>query len=146
MTTTYWKGCLGGIRPYLENLVLELEKGGIDVKVVFREGHDPENYKMHEEPLFINRLISAFRLLMEIRPQVIHSHGGMYYYLLAGYIYKKIFGAKIIYTFHTEPEKNDRLPFLKRAGLQILLNRCDNVTFVSKKLETKVREIWGLKF
>ncbi len=146
MTTTYWKGCLGGIRPYLENLVLELEKGGIDVKVVFREGRDPENYKMHEDPLFINRLISAFRLLMEIRPQVIHSHGGMYYYLLAGYIYKKIFGAKIIYTFHTEPEKNDRLPFLKRAGLQILLNRCDNVTFVSKKLETKVREIWGLSF
>lgn len=146
MTTTYWKGCPGGIRPYLENLVQELEKSGIDVKVVFREGRDPENYKIHEEPRFINRLISAFRLLMEIRPEVIHSHGGMYYYLLAGYLYKKIFGAKMIYTFHTEPEKNDRLPFLKRAALQILLNGCDSVTFVSKRLVTQVEGIWGLKF
>ena len=146
MTTTYWKGCPGGIRAYLENLVQELEKNGTDVKVVFREGRDPENYKMHEEPHIITNLISAFRLLMEIRPEIIHSHGGMYYYLLAGYLYKKVFGAKIIYTFHTEPEKNDSLPFLKRAALQILLNRCDNVTFVSKRLVDRVEGIWGLKF
>jgi len=68
------------------------------------------------------------------------------YYLLAGYFYKKICGAKLIYTFHTEPEKNNSLPFLKRFALQTLLNRCDNVTFVSKKLETKVRETWGFEF
>ena len=101
---------------------------------------------MHEGPLFINSLISAFCLLMEIRPQVIHSHGGMYYYLLAGYLYKKIFGAKLIYTFHTEPENENRLSFVRRVALQTLLNRCDRVIFVSKKLESKVRDIWGMKF
>ena len=146
ITTTYWKGCPGGIRPYLENMVEELEKRGIEVRVVFKEGFDPENYKIQEKAHFIKKLVLAFRIIMEIKPQIIHSHGGMYYYLVAGYIYKKIYGAKIIYTFHTDPTKNDGLPFLKRAALQILLNRCDKVTFVSKSLEFKVKEIWGLKF
>ncbi|MEI6103226.1 MAG: glycosyltransferase family 4 protein [Methanothrix sp.] len=146
MTTTYWKGCPGGIRAYLENLVQELETRGIDVRVVFREGYDPDNYKIHEEPRFIDKLISAFRIIIEIRPQVIHSNGGMYYYLLAGYLYKRIFGAKLIYTFHTEPENENRLSFIRRVALQTLLNRCDCVIFVSKKLESKVRDIWGMKF
>jgi len=148
MTTTYWKGCSGGIRSYVEGLVEELKKRGVDVKVAFKEGYDPENYKINENRLFSAKLLSAFRLLMKIRPDVIHAHGGMYYYLLAAYIYKIVFGSKLklIYTFHTEPEKTDKLPLLTRIGLQKLLDKCDYVTFVSKKLETSVEEIWGLNF
>lgn len=146
ITTTYWKGCPGGIRSYLEGLVNELKRRDVDVKVAFMEGNDPENYKIKNRRFILIKLLSAFYLLLKIKPEVIHSHGGLYYFLLAGYFYKKFFGCKLIYTFHTEPEKGNKLPILKRFALQKLLERCDHVTFVSKKLEATVREVWGLNF
>lgn len=146
ITTTYWMGCSGGIRSYVEGLVKELKRRDVDVKVAFKEGYDPENYKIENRKFIFTKLLSAFYLLLKIKPEVIHSHGGLYYYLIAGYFYKKIFGCKLIYTFHTEPEKDNKLPTLKRFALQKLLEKCDYVTFVSKKLEATVREVWGLKF
>ncbi|WP_175265959.1 glycosyltransferase family 4 protein [Methanothrix thermoacetophila] len=146
ITTTYWKGCAGGIRSYVEGLVEELKKRDIDVKVAFKEGQDPENYKIKNRNFILTKLLSAFYLLLKFKPNVIHSHGGLYYYLLAGYFYKKLFRCKLIYTFHTEPEKDNKLPVLKRIALQKLLEKCDYVTFVSKKLETTVGDVWGLKF
>ncbi|MGB9901597.1 glycosyltransferase family 4 protein [Methanothrix sp.] len=146
ITTTYWKGCAGGIRSYVEGLVEELKKRDVDVKVAFKEGYDPENYKIKNRKFILTKLLSAFYLLLKFKPNVIHSHGGLYYYLLAGYFYKKFFRCKLIYTFHTEPEKDNKLPFLKRIALQKLLEKCDYVAFVSKRLEATVREVWGLKF
>lgn len=148
ITTTYWKGSPGGISNYVQNLVEELERRDIEVKVAFKEGVDSKNYKISRQNILFTNILSALSLLLKFRPTVVHSHGGMYYYLLAGYIYKKIFRQELalIYTFHTEPVKDDKLPILKRFALQMLLSRCDKVTFVSKKLEAKVGEIWGLKF
>lgn len=149
LTTTYWKGSHGGgIAIYLVNMVEELKRRGIDVHVIYKEGEDRDNIKVDSqsrEP-FPWKVVEALRTLMAIKPNAIHSHGGMYYYLVAGYLYKILFGAKLIYTFHTEPEAGDRLPILKRAALQYLLDRCDRVTFVSKRLQTRVEETWGLKF
>lgn len=145
MTTTYWKGCQGGIRTYVMNLVQELQNQGIEVEVVFREGNDTENYKiMDNKSLFPVKILNALRLLMKVQPDIVHSHGGMYYYLMAAYIYRLIHSARLFYTFHTEPMPEDRLPFIKRFFLQILLNSCDCVTFVSKKLRTRIKETWLL--
>jgi hypothetical protein len=38
ITKTYWRGCPGGIRPYLENMAEYREKSGIEGKVIFKEG------------------------------------------------------------------------------------------------------------
>jgi glycosyltransferase involved in cell wall biosynthesis len=148
LTTTYWKESHGGgIRVYLTNLVEEFKRSGIEVHVIFKEGEDLENIKVDAEsdlpfPMKVARALST---LMAIKPQVIHSHGGMYYYLVAGYFCRVLYGTKLIYTFHTEPV-GDRLPFFKRAALQCFLSRCDSVTFVSSRLRTRVREAWGLEF
>ena len=149
LTTTYWKGSRGGgIGIYLVNMVEELKRRGIDVHVIYKEGEDRDNINVDAQSKlpFPWKVAEALRTLMAIKPHVIHSHGGMYYYLAAGCLYKILFGAKLIYTFHTEPEVGDRLPFLKRAALQCLLDRCDRVTFVSKRLQTRIKETWGLKF
>lgn len=149
ITTTYWKGSQGGgIKTYLVNLAEELKTRGVEVDVIFREGSDPENHKVDEEsrsPLPV-KVLSAFGKIRRIKPEVIHSHGGMYYYIFAGYLYKIIYGTKLIYTFHTEPKALDRLSIFRRASLQLLLNRCDCVTFVSKALRAKVKDVWGLEF
>lgn len=146
ITTTYWKGCSGGIRTYVENIVEELQKRGNEVKVVFTEGYDPENYKIKNREFILTKLLYAFYLCLKIKPHVIHSHGGLYYFLLAGYLYKKFFKCRLIYTFHTEPDKDNKLPILKRFALQKLLEKCDYITFVSKKLETTIKDVWGLRF
>jgi len=147
MTTTYWKGCQGGIRTYVMNLVGELQRRGIEVKVAFREGWDPENCKISDtNSIFPIKILNALRLLWAEKPDVIHAHGGMYYYLIAGCIYRLSHDVRLIYTFHTEPMPGDKLSASRRFFLQTLLDRCDCVTFVSKKLRTKIREIWGLDF
>ena len=147
MTTTYWKGCPGGIRTYVMNLVQELQSRGIEVEVAFREGKDTENYKISDnKSIFPIKMLNALRLLRKVRPDIIHSHGGMYHYLIAGYLYKINHDVKLLYTFHTEPMPEDGLSTSRRLVLQALLNRCDCVTFVSEKLRTKIKEIWRLDF
>lgn len=147
MTTTYWKGCQGGIRTYVMNLVQELQSRGIEVQVAFREGNDPDNYRISDtKSIFPIKMLSALRLLRKVRPDIIHAHGGMYYYLIAGYVYKINHNVRLLYTFHTEPMQNDGLSFFRRFFIQNLLNRCDCITFVSEKLRAKVKEIWLLDF
>ncbi|HWQ20078.1 MAG TPA: glycosyltransferase family 4 protein, partial [Methanotrichaceae archaeon] len=147
ITTVYWKGSSGGgIKTYLTNLAKELKKRGSRVDVIFREGDDPENYKIEDSPILPLNIVKAFIALMRLKPQVIHSHGGMYYYLIAGHIYRAFHKARLVYTFHTEPPAGQKLSPLRKKFLQLLLGRCDCVTFVSKTLESKVGEIWGLQF
>ena len=59
-------------------------------------------------------------------------------------IYKRLHGCTLIHTFHTEPIKKLSLP--ARFFFQSLLNACDCVTFVSKKLQERVVEVDGLSF
>ena len=81
--------------------------------------------------------------MLEIKPDIINSHGS-WYCLLPGAIYKAIQrGTRLIHTFHAETQ--GELPYLGKLFIQNLVNRCDNVTFVSKKLETKIKETLGLK-
>jgi glycosyltransferase involved in cell wall biosynthesis len=150
ITTTYWrKSDGGGIKTYLVNLVQELERMGLDVDVIFEHGEDPDNYKIVEEELnapFPLKILRAYLALKRLRPEVIHSHGGLYYYLIAGYFYKIIHGTTLVYTFHTEPSPDSQISPLRRFFLQNLLTRCDCVTFVSKALKAKIEDLWGLRF
>lgn len=143
IVTNYWKESPGGgVKTYLVNLVDELQKReNIEVHVVFREGEDEENYKILGNKFLFS--IKAFLSLRYIKPQVIHSQGS-WYCLLPGYAYKKIYGAILVHTFHTKPDK--KLSVLGKLFVQFLFNGCDRVTFVSKGLENNVRGIHRLKF
>ena len=104
ITTNYWKQSDGGgVKNYLINLVDELNKrDNFEVSVLFRQGEDYENYRIEGNKLLFS--IKSFFKLIEIKPQVIHSQGA-WYCLLPGYIYKKMYGTKLIHTFHTQPHK-----------------------------------------
>ncbi len=117
------------------------------VRVIFFNGVDSENCKIKGSRFLFP--IKSFLVLRKIKPKVIHNHGGLYF-LLPGIAYKKLYGCKLIHTFHTEPVKNIEpikyLPVRARALFQYLLVQCDCVTFVSKVLKDKISKIWGFRF
>ena len=59
-------------------------------------------------------------------------------------LYKKLHGCMLVHTFHTEPDR--ALPLPARVFFQSLLKACDCVTFVSKILQERVCEVYGLSF
>lgn len=139
--TQYWKKSPGGgIKTYLVNLVEELKRRNVKVNVLFKEGDDPENHQINGWKFFFS--IKAFFVLGKMKPQVIHSHG--IWSLLPGYLYKKCYKTRLIYTFHTQPVK--KMSTFVKIFVQILLNGCDCVTFVSEGLKKKIEEIEELKF
>lgn len=140
--TNYWRNSDGGgVKTYLVNLVDALEKKGADVSVLFRQGDDPEHFCGGRNKIAFS--FACYRQLQEIRPEVIYSQGS-WYCLLPGILYKKLHGCTLVHTFHTEPDRALSLP--AKVFFQGLLNACDCVTFVSKKLQERVVEVEGLSF
>ena len=142
LITNYWKNSDGGgVKTYLVNLVDAMEKKGADVSVLFREGDDPENFCGGKNKVAFS--LACYRQLRKIRPEVIYSQE-TWYCLLPGVLYKKLHGCTLVHTFHTEPDRG--LPLPARVFFQSLLNACDCVTFVSKRLQERVVEVEGLSF
>ncbi len=142
--TNYWKESDGGgIKSYLIGLVNELKRRNLQVTVVFREGSDPQNIQLKTNKFTFP--LKALIKLIKIKPDVIHTHGD-WYCLFPGVLLKKIYGTRLIHTFHTEPSKDKELSLFGKAYLQWLIKNCNCVTFVSKGLEKKINEQWGLIF
>lgn len=142
LITNYWKNSDGGgIKTYLVNIVDALQNRGADVSVLFRDGEDPEQFRSGSNKVAFS--FACYRQLKKILPDVVHTQG-TWYCLLPGVLYKKIHGCTLIHTFHTEPEKKLLLP--AKMFFQSLLNACDCVTFVSKGLQERVVEVYGLSF
>jgi glycosyltransferase involved in cell wall biosynthesis len=142
LITNYWKNSDGGgIKTYLVNLVGALQGKGADVSVLFREGDDPEHFCGGRNKVAFS--FNCYRQLQKIRPEVIYSQE-TWYCLLPGVLYKELHGCTLVHTFHTEPDRG--LPFPAKVFFQTLLNACDCVTFVSKKLQERVIEVDGLSF
>jgi len=142
LITHYWKNSDGGgIKTFLVNLVDALQNKGADVSVLFREGDDLEHFCGGKNKVIFSFV--CYRQLCKIHPEVIYSQG-MWYCLLPSVLYKKFHGCTLIHTFHTEPDRG--LPLPARVFFQRLLNACDYVTFVSKRLQERVVEVEGLSF
>jgi len=144
LITNYWINSNGGgVKTYLTNLVGEFKKNSnIRIDIIFREGEDNENYHVPKNKLSFS--VKSFYILNKIKPDVIYSQG-TWYCLLGSVLYRILYtNTKLIHTFHTEPS-NKLSPFVK-LFLQLLLNRCDCITFVSKNLKEKHEKILGLKF
>jgi glycosyltransferase involved in cell wall biosynthesis len=141
--THYWKNSDGGgMKTYLTNIVDELKKNkNLDVKVIYKEGKDPENYSIKGDGLFFS--IRSFLALGKIKPDAIYSQG-TWYCLLAGYMYKSVHNVLLVHTFHTEP--TEKLHFLGKIFFQTIINKCEYTTFVSEELQRKNEQILKLKF
>ncbi len=140
--TNYWKESAGGgVKTYISNLVDEFDKrDDFEVSVLFIEGVDYKNHQIEGNKVLFT--IKSFLKLKEIHPEVIHSHG-TWYCLLPDYLYKKLYGVRLIYTFHTQPRK--KLSSIGTMFFQSILNGCDCITFVSKSLRED-NEKYGLEF
>jgi glycosyltransferase involved in cell wall biosynthesis len=138
--THHWKESDGGgIRTYAVNVVYALKSKGVDVRVLFRDGVDPQEYKARRGK--VTFILDCCRQLKKIQPEVVHSHN-TWHCLLPGFIYKKLNGAKLVHTLHTEPER--KLSYPTRAFYQYLLNSCDWVVVSSKGLEEKIVEVHNI--
>lgn len=137
-----WKNSPGGgIKTYLVSLVGALKLKDFKVSVIFLEGTDSENYRVKDSRFLFP--IKTFLILIKIKPEVVHSQG-RWYTLLPAVAYKKLYGCRLIHTFHTEPSEG--FPILVKAFVQYLLFQCDCVTFVSKGLKDKINKILGFRF
>jgi hypothetical protein len=140
--TEYWKNSDGGgIKTYLVNLVDTLKNRGTDVSVLFRWGGDPEHFCGGRNKVAFS--FACYRQLQKIRPEAVYSQDS-WYCLFPGVLYKKLYGCTLVHTFHTEPDRG--LPLPGRVFFQTLLNACDCVTFVSKRLQERVVEVYSLSF
>jgi glycosyltransferase involved in cell wall biosynthesis len=140
--TNYWKNSDGGgIKVYLMNLVGAMTNKEADVSVLFREGYDPEQFCVRRNKIAFS--LACYWQLRKIHPEVVYSQS-TWYCLLPGALYKKLHGCTLVYTFHTEPAK--KLSILAKIFFQSLLNACDYVTFVSRRLHERIVEIDGLSF
>lgn len=127
---------------YLQNLVNEFQiRDDISVEVIFRHGEDLDNYLIKYNKILFS--LKSFHILKKLKPDLILSQG-TWFCLYPSVIYKKIYGVKLVHTFHTEPSKKP--PLFEKMFMQHLLNGCDYCTFVSKSLQKKNEEICGLKF
>lgn len=143
--TNYWKGSQGGgVKIYLMNLVEGWKnEDNMQVSVLFKEGKDPENFHFKGNKFSFS--IRTFFKLLEIKPDVVFSHGS-WYCLLPGIIFKKLFDSKIIHTFHTEPTEEEDLNFIAKRFMQFLVDPADCVTFASLALKKRIETFWGLRF
>lgn len=141
MITDYWKGEVGGIATYLTNLVPRMEDKGAEVRIIYRNGMDTSNLCIKGNDIAFS--IKAFFSLLKINPDVIHGQSSWYCFA-PGILYKLLRKRKVIFTFHTKPEKKSSLPV--RLFFQWMINNSDSVTFVSKGLKKMVEEIEGYHF
>jgi glycosyltransferase involved in cell wall biosynthesis len=141
--TTYWKNSHGGgIKNYLLNLIEEYnQKTMFETIIIFREGDDPYNYKIEANKFIF--IAKSFLVLKRINPEIIHSQEA-WYNLMAGYLYVLIFEGKLIHTFRSEPSQ--KLPYIATKIMQIMINKCSYVTFVSEGLKNAIESVYGLKF
>ena len=147
--THYWRSSRGGgINTYVTELVNMLNKTfhNTGIKIIFIDGDDNSNYKISKR-LFVST-IESFVMLIRIKPDVIHVHES--FELLVGAALYRILhkNARLVYTFHTEPQQPVRLvkkinKRLKKHPYQWALNRCDCITFVNKDLQRKIESVVG---
>lgn len=141
--TPYYYPIKGGISTNILNLAVTLQKyKNIDVIIFTRKGKSNKIVRAIDTTKIIF-VIRAFFALYKEKPDVIHTQSE-WYTLMPGVLYKLLCPkTRLIHTFRTEPVGEERNR-LKRVAFEWLLNKCDTITFVSKKLKEKCIETWNL--
>ena len=147
----HWLSSKGGPTTYVFNLLEEFQKD-FDVYILTPDKYRYDrviNLKGKRFLLFI----STLRALVKLGPEIIHVHGHEYM-LLSALLYKKLFAlnTRIIFTFHTQPDKSHFLgevrqeylkkkDIIKKTVFNWALNKCDFITSVSKSLANNLKSV-----
>jgi glycosyltransferase involved in cell wall biosynthesis len=145
--TPYWLKTKGGITTVAFSLFEKLKKIGNQVWVLTPDD-GAEAVKLPKSKLSLT--LKTINFLRKINPDVVHvhAHGTL---LLGAELYKLFLNKnlKIFFTFHTQPhtnfyltgEKTEERSFLKQFFLNFLLDKCDNVTYVSRSLMKSLQKV-----
>lgn len=136
--TPYYLPVKGGITSYVLNLAESLKTGKNVISIIARKGGNKDNtvYAINRKKRIF--VLKTFLVLWEIKPDVIHSHA--HWYTLAPGIIYKFFNPKtiVVHTFHTDPL--DNMKGLKKRMFELLLSKCNAVTFASAFLMKKIEK------
>ncbi|MGB9928796.1 MAG: glycosyltransferase family 4 protein [Methanosarcina sp.] len=153
MFTPYYQPVIGGITNYTSHLTDSLRRRNNKVIVITRYGDNKSDvYALNTNKLLFS--LKSFIKLFNIKPDVIHSHGG-WYTLLPGVMYKFFSpSTKLIQSEHTQPESN--MNRLTVVFVKFLYSHCDWLTYDSDitpdilsnyfTIPTKHKKIYGGAF
>lgn len=136
LLTPYYIPIKGGISNYVFHLSKNLdEKNNISYVITNLGIKDNNNVFVADT----NKIFFIFKALLHIKkinPDVLHSHA--HWYVLAPCVIYKLLNPKtaVLHTFHTDPAKETK--GIKRIAMNLLLSRCDVLTFVSGYLQDKI--------
>lgn len=152
MVTPQWLKTKGGPTTYVSNLVGELRRAGHEVYILTNEAGD--GVLQFRGGLFL-RLLSIYKHLKNIKPNIVHIHGRVNY-IAPAWLYK-IFckhEAKLIITFHTMPSVRSFLSIAPRvrkdySGLRgvlarLLFHRCDALVSVSRSIVADLNQYYKM--
>jgi glycosyltransferase involved in cell wall biosynthesis len=135
--TPYYYPIHGGIPTFVNNLRINLANKGCSVLIISNTGNENSHVKV------INRgkyffILNSYRILRKEKPDVLHSHSR--WNILTPSVIYKLFHPKttIIHTYHTEFA--GKIQVIKRKIIELLLSKCNAVTFVSEDLERNIDE------
>jgi glycosyltransferase involved in cell wall biosynthesis len=140
--TRYYFPVIGGITSFVDNLKISLAKSGISISVISWEGESRDDVDCLGSKRILN-ILKARSLIKKKKPDLLHSQSH-WYVLFPCVLYKRFHPrTKLIHTFHTEPVK--RTAGIRKKIFEMLLSKCDYVTFVSDDLKKKYEDIFKIK-
>lgn len=141
LITNWWRNSDGGgIREYSINLVKHLREQGIEIKVIFREGDDSNEFKLKKSRMCAQ--LQTLDILRIEKPNVILCQGGWFFELPA-IIYKLTNpNIKIFAIYHTPLDKS--WSFYKTRYYNATLNKFDGVIYISDGLRKNYAKLGGL--
>lgn len=135
MLTPFYYPVLGGITTFVDNLRRNLSRKGCSVLIISNAGNENLHIKVLKNGKYFF-ILNSYRILRQEKPDVLHSHSR--WNILTPCVIYKLFhpNTTLLHTYHTEFA--DRIQVIKRKIIELLLSKCNAVTFVSEDLERKI--------
>lgn len=149
--TPMWKRTMGGVSKHVMCLAQAYKDMGHEVVVITSESGDGAIELSQRGPA---QLLAALRALKREQPDIVHIHSRLTFVLPAILYRAGNRGAKVGFTFHTQPAVPPSLPISEpmkpaysgtgRWVAQALLDRCDLVTSVADNVFENLEKHSGI--
>lgn len=142
MVTPFAKPVVGGISNFVHKVSEALNRQeSIECWTLAQKGSNTDDVVAVDGGLF-GLVLKALTLIRRFRPQVIHAHSDWRSLMVAVIMKSLNPDVKTFFTFHTEFVRPPR--GLRKRIFELLLNRCEGVTFSSKYLQKRMAEFFSL--
>lgn len=135
LVSEYWDNPKGGIGTYVKELTKEIVKNrNLNVKVILKGQSSNKSILSINEHSKIVFSLKCFYKILQMKPDIIHSHGP-WYIMLPVILYKKLYPEiTIIHTHHTDTT-NNKIMGLKRKIMESIYSSYDYNVYVSNYLK-----------